>query len=256
MSTSHLDTLYSSEITTLLNDLNVAGHFENALSIPLPQRVTQLVNGMFYPDNEASTNAISIVANRAAAFCHEQLIDPREISDLAQMFSETAQKYPLRCEALKLIYNDEHQHNSFPGQSLPDKNRFLGRDEVAAVLLVAEQTQSMEIPAALLEQYRSDICLFADPSIIFAVNHLERYTNLNLTPGEYRDYYNIAIDVKDTAGPGGYEALDAFISTKSTGRESPSERLSRACADSARQVSSMELDIERSHQERGLGDAR
>ena len=40
MSTSHLDTLYSSEITTLLNDLNVAGHFENALSIPLPQRVT------------------------------------------------------------------------------------------------------------------------------------------------------------------------------------------------------------------------
>lgn len=172
------------------------------------------------------------------------------------MFSETAQKYPLRCEALKLIYNDEHQHNSFPGQSLPDKNRFLGRDEVAAVLLVAEQTQSMEIPAALLEQYRSDICLFADPSIIFAVNHLERYTNLNLTPGEYRDYYNIAIDVKDTAGPGGYEALDAFISTKSTGRESLSERLSRACADSARQVSSMELDIERSHQERGLGDAR
>lgn len=82
------------------------------------------------------------------------------------------------------------------------------------------------------------------------------YTNLNLTPGEYRDYYNIAIDVKDTAGPGGYEALDAFISTKSTGRESLSERLSRACADSARQVSSMELDIERSHQERGLGDAR
>ena len=81
-------------------------------------------------------------------FCHEQLIDPREISDLAQMFSETAQKYPFRCEALKLIYNDEHQHNSFPGQSLPDKNRFLGRDEVAAVLLVAEQTQSMEIPAA------------------------------------------------------------------------------------------------------------
>ena len=163
MSTSYLDTLYSSEITTLLNDLNVAGHFENALSIPLPQRVTQLVNGMFYPDNEAGTNAISIVANRAAVFCHEQLIDPREISDLAQMFSETAQKYPFRCEALKLIYNDEHQHNSFPGQSLPDKNRFLGRDEVAAVLLVAEQTQSMEIPAALLEQYRSDICLFADP---------------------------------------------------------------------------------------------
>lgn len=81
-------------------------------------------------------------------------------------------------------------------------------------------------------------------------------TNLNLTPGEYRDYYNIAIDVKDTAGPGGYEALDAFISTKSTGRESLSERLSRACADSARQVSSMELDIERSHQERSLGDAR
>lgn len=80
--------------------------------------------------------------------------------------------------------------------------------------------------------------------------------NLNLTPGEYRDYYNIAIDVKDTAGPGGYEALDAFISTKSTGRESLSERLSRACADSARQVSSMELDIERSHQERSLGDAR
>lgn len=80
--------------------------------------------------------------------------------------------------------------------------------------------------------------------------------NLNLTPGEYRDYYNIAIDVKDTADPGGYEALDAFISTKSTGRESLSERLNRACADSARQVSSMELDIERSHQERSLGDAR
>lgn len=108
----------------------------------------------------------------------------------------------------------------------------------------------------LLELYRCSVQADGAASGTTFSLEIVGKANLNLTPGEYRDYYNIAIDVKDTAGPGGYEALDAFISTKSTGRESLSERLSRACADSARQVSSMELDIERSHQERGLGDAR